>query len=121
MALLLSPAAAAQDASPAGAPAAKPEVRQCLPVPSIRSSTVVNASTIDFTLRDGSVWRSNLPQPCPQLGTEQAFSYETSIPQLCAQDIITVIVPIMGNMAGARCGLAPFEKQPPRPRHGKRG
>ncbi|WP_164156465.1 hypothetical protein [Sandarakinorhabdus rubra] len=116
--LLLSLAAAlplsAQEAAPAAAPAAKPEVRTCLPVASIKGSNVVDRSTIDFTLRDGSVWRSRLRQPCPQLGSERAFSYQTSIPQLCAQDIITVIVPISGRMSGASCGLAPFEKLPPK-------
>jgi hypothetical protein len=117
-AALFAVPAAAQPAPPA-APEAVPETRQCLSVAAIRGSNVVNSRTIDFTLRDGSVWRSRLPQPCPQLGTERAFSYQTGIPQLCAQDIITVIVPVSGTLSGARCGLAPFEKQPPRPRRRK--
>jgi hypothetical protein len=106
--------AAAQPAPATALPA--PEVRTCLQVAAIKGTNVVNSRTIDITLRDGSVWRSNLRQACPQLGTERAFSYQTGIPQLCAQDVITVIVPIMGRMAGARCGLAPFEKQPPKAR-----
>ena len=100
----------AQDA-PASA---VPEVRTCLSIASIRGSNVVNSRTIDFTLRDGSVWRSNLPNQCPQLGSERAFSYETGQSQLCAQDIITVVVPVAGSFTGARCGLGSFERQPPK-------
>ena len=108
-------AALAQPASePEQQPEARPETRQCLQVQSIRGSNVVNSQTIDFTLRDGSRWRSRLPYSCPQLGTERAFSYQTGIPQLCAQDIITVILPISGQMMGARCGLGMFERLPPR-------
>lgn len=105
--------AAAQ--SPTPAPAA-PETRQCLQLSALRSTNVVNSRAIDFTLRDGSVWRSNLRYACPQLGTERAFSYSTSIAQLCAQDIIQVIQPMAGNLNGARCGLAAFERQPEKPR-----
>ena len=109
-ALMLPAVAAAQPASPA------PEIRQCLSIAAIRGSNVVDSRTIDFTLRDGSVWRSKLQYNCPQLATERAFSYETSIPQLCAQDIITVIQPTAGRLMGARCPLAPFEKLPPKPK-----
>jgi hypothetical protein len=110
IALLVPATALAEPASPA------PELRQCLPIGSIRGSNVVDSRTIDFTLRDGSVWRSKLQYSCPQLGTERAFSYATSIPQLCAQDIITVIQPTAGRLMGARCPLAPFEKLPPKPK-----
>jgi len=105
--------AAAQ--SPTPAPAA-PETRQCLQLSALRSTNVVNSRAIDFTMRDGSVWRSNLRYACPQLGTERAFSYSTSIAQLCAQDIIQVIQPMASNLNGARCGLAAFERQPEKPR-----
>ena len=121
MLLILAAAAAPVAAQQAPTtPIPTPETRICLPVASIKGSNVVNGRTIDFTMRDGSVWRSNLPQACPQLGTERAFSYQTSIPQLCAQDVITVIVPISGRMAGARCGLGKFEKQPPKPAKDRR-
>ena len=116
VALLWPAAALAEPPAPAPIPAPAPEIRQCLPIGSIRGSNVVDGRTIDFTLRDGSVWRSRLPYSCPQLATERAFSYETGIPQLCAQDIITVIQPTSGQLMGARCGLAPFEKLPPRPK-----
>ena len=95
-----------------GGQVAAQETRICLPLAAIRNSNVVNSRTIDFTLRDRSVWRANLRFACPQLGIERAFSYETGQSQLCAQDIITVIAPIGGALSGARCGLAPFQRQP---------
>ena len=105
-------------ALPVAAQASAPEVRQCLLISAIRSSNVVNSRAIDFTLRDGSVWRANLRSACPQLGTERSFSYSTSISQLCAQDIITVIQPMARNFAGPRCPLAPFERQPTKAKQG---
>lgn len=95
-------------------PPAPPDVRTCLPLASLRGTRVVDGRTIDFFLRDGSRWRSRLAHACPQLGAERAFSYNTAQSQLCANDIITVIVPNAGGLFGARCGLAPFERQPGR-------
>ncbi|MEI6486213.1 MAG: hypothetical protein WCO11_08090 [Sphingomonadales bacterium] len=96
--------------------AAHAETRSCLPIAQLRDSNVVNGRTIDFTLRDRSVWRANLGSECPGLASARAFSYRTSQTQLCALDIITVIMPIGGSLtSGASCGLAPFERQPPPP------
>lgn len=92
----------------------KPAVRSCLAIGAIRGTDVVNSQTIDFTLRDGSVWRSRLPFACAQLGFERAFSYQTSISQLCQQDVITVILQTT-RQQGARCGLGEFVRQPPGP------
>jgi len=104
-------------ALPAAPPATAREtpgtVKACLPIAQIRGSKVVNGQTIDFSLRDGSVWRSTLPGgQCGQLGFERAFSYETSISQLCKQDVITVLQNMGGLMPGARCGLGEFVAQP---------
>jgi hypothetical protein len=110
LAILLLPAGAAMAETPA--PAA--ETRNCLFIANIRQTDVRNDRTIDFTLRDGSVWRSTLPYRCAQLGFERAFSYRTSISQLCRQDLITVIQQT-GNQRGASCGLGEFQRQPPPP------
>jgi hypothetical protein len=101
------------------APAAQPETRTCLQLQQIRSNTVVDGQTIDFTLRDGSVWRNRLPRSCPTLGFNQAFSYSTTIPQLCNVDIIRVIVQGNPGIMGASCGLGKFERLPPKPRKAK--
>ncbi len=108
----------ASAAEPAGTKAGT--TKSCLPIAMIRGTTVVDGKTIDFSLRDGSVWRSTLPAgQCPQLAFERAFSYETSIAQLCQQDVITVLQNMGGLMPGARCGLGPFVAQPPAPPKGK--
>jgi hypothetical protein len=114
--LLLAMPALAQTAAPAA-----PETRTCLQVPHIQSSNVVNSQTIDFRLRDGSVWRNHLARRCPGLGFDRAFTYTTSIPQLCNVDIIRVIVQGNPGITGATCGLGKFERQPPAPAKSKAG
>ena len=102
-------------------PAAPPETRNCLQLMQIRSNTVVDGQAIDFRLRDGSVWRNRLPRACPTLGFNQAFSYSTSIPQLCNVDMIRVIVQGNPGIIGASCGLGKFERLPPKPTKAKAG
>jgi len=109
--LLLVSAAAAAAADPV--PSA--ETKICLPLGSLRQTIVRNDHSIDFVLRDGSVWRNTLPNRCPQLGIERAFSYQTSLSQLCRQDVISVVLQTGGQMLAARCGLGPFERQPATP------
>ncbi|PZQ60126.1 MAG: hypothetical protein DI544_09750 [Sphingomonas taxi] len=89
-------------ATPAGAP------RTCIPLSSIRESLVRSDRVIDFRAAGRRAYRVTLPQACPGLGTERRFAYATSIGQLCAQDIITVLYQ-SGPARGASCGLAPFQ------------
>ncbi len=114
--LLLAAPALSQTSEPA-----LPETRNCLQLMQIRSNNVVDGQTIDFQLRDGSVWRNRLPRSCPTLGFNQAFSYSTSIPQLCNVDIIRVIVQGNPGIIGASCGLGKFERLAPKPRKAKAG
>lgn len=93
---------------PVTAAAATGPEQMCVPIQNIRSTQVRDDQTIDFTMRDGSVLRNTLPGRCPQLGFERAFSYTTSIPQLCSVDIITVLVQAGGVRQGASCGLGKF-------------
>lgn len=90
--------------------------QSCVPLTSIRNSRVLNNRVIDFG--NGSRWsyRVVLPQDCPNLGFEQRFTYATSLSQLCATDIITVLRS-PGLMRGASCGLAPFQPIELPPRH----
>jgi hypothetical protein len=80
----------------------------CINLRNIRSTNVIDDQTIDFHLSGNQVYRNSLPNRCPQLGFERAFAYQTSIPQLCSVDIITVIVQGSGSMRGASCGLGKF-------------
>jgi hypothetical protein len=74
----------------------------------IRETKVVDDRTIDFVMRGGDIYRNTLPNSCPQLGFERAFSYSTSISQLCSVDIITVLQQAGGIRRGASCGLGKF-------------
>ena len=96
------------------ASSASPE--DCVELSRIRESRVVDDSTIDFVLRDGRVLRNTLPNRCPQLGFEKAFTYSTSLSRLCSVDIITVIIQGGGVRTGASCGLGKFVPFTPVPK-----
>ncbi len=96
------PARAQQTMVPAG------PAQNCVDTNRIRSTRVVDDQAIDFTMNDGTILRNSLPNRCPGLGFEQAFSYSTSINRLCNVDIITVLNQGGGNRRGASCGLGMF-------------
>jgi hypothetical protein len=102
-----APTAPGQAAS-AQTAAAAPTSRSCVSIPRIREARVKDDQTIDFHLNDGTIYRSSLPHKCPQLGFEKAFTYSTSLTQLCSTDIIRVIHQGGGSMVGASCGLGAF-------------
>ena len=80
----------------------------CVPIRSLGESRVRNDRVIDFVGLGGRAYRVTLPDACPGLGFEQAFSYKTSISQLCSVDIITVLQSPQ-VMPGASCGLGQFQ------------
>ena len=81
----------------------------CINISQIRESRVRSDQVIDFEMRGRSIYRSVLPSACPRLGFERSFTYETSINQLCKQDIIYVLEQVAGNLRrGAGCGLGEF-------------
>lgn len=96
------PAQAQQTMSPAGEPV------NCVTLSQLRQTRVIDDQTIDFILHDGTILRNTLPNRCPSLGFERAFSYSTSINRLCNVDIITVIAQGGGPRRGASCGLGMF-------------
>ena len=98
-----SPVSYADGARAVGAP------QDCVQIPSIRESRVRDDRTIDFRMANGRWLRNSLPNNCPQLGFERAFSYSTSLSQLCSVDIISVIVQGAGPRRGASCGLGTFQ------------
>lgn len=105
---MAAPALAKQDkdAWKAAKPDGKPE--SCINLRQIRESRVRDDQTIDFYMIGGKVYRSTLPNSCPQLGFEKRFSYKTSLSQLCSTDIITVLTS-PGISTGASCGLGQFQ------------
>lgn len=84
------------------------EPRNCVPLRSLRESLVRSDRIIDFRISGNRYYRVTLPQACPGLNFERRFSYKTSLSQLCAQDIITVLQSTPPT-PGASCGLAPFQ------------
>jgi hypothetical protein len=107
-ALAATPAGAARDkdAWKAAKPAGEPT--NCVQLTRIRETRVRDDRTIDFYMLGGQVLRNTLPQSCPGLGFEERFSYSTSLSQLCAVDIITVLrTGPIGR--GASCGLGKFQ------------
>lgn len=97
------PPATAQTMIPVGEPVT------CLQIGQIRNTRVIDDQTIDFVLRNGTIMRNTLPARCPGLGFERAFSYRTSIPQVCNVDIVTVVIQGGGPQIGASCGLGVFQ------------
>lgn len=95
--------------APAVAPAASTAAAQnCVGLRQIRESVVKSDQVIDFVMLNGDILRNTLPNKCPSLGFEKAFSYATSLSQLCSTDIITVIQQGGGIRRGASCGLGQF-------------
>ena len=92
----------------AAGPAAPGKQENCVQIQNIREALVRDDKTIDFILRDGRTLRNSLPYACSGLGFEKAFSYATSLSQLCSVDIITVINQGGGIRSGASCGLGKF-------------
>lgn len=87
----------------------------CVQTNRIRNTEVVDDRTIDFIMNDGAIFRNTLPNSCPGLGFERAFSYATSINQLCNVSIITVVNQGGGPRRGASCGLGMFQPVKPAP------
>lgn len=95
------------------APAAKNigEPRTCIPLRNILRTEAHDDYTIDFVMRGGKIYRNNLRSRCPGLAFEEAFSYATSINQLCRADIITVLSQGgPGLFPRASCGLGKFQE-----------
>ncbi|MFC0205689.1 hypothetical protein [Novosphingobium soli] len=97
---------------PAPAPAAEaigPAV-DCLPITQFSTTRIRDDRTIDFIGGAGNrVWRVMLPNRCSGLKSANTFTYETSLSQLCRQDIVYPLQQFGGSwqrMAG--CGMGPF-------------
>jgi hypothetical protein len=86
------------------------EPKNCVSLNQIRSTHVVDNSTIDFKMAGGKTYRNSLPHSCPGLKFEDRFSYRTSLSQLCNVDIVRVLHDYGGRLTeGAGCGLGKFQ------------
>lgn len=97
---------------PVVSPAAKTvgEPVSCVNLRSFSTTRIRDDWTIDFIRGAGTkVWRNTLPHRCSGLRSGDAFSYETSLSQLCSTDIIHVLYRMGGDLQrGAGCGLGKF-------------
>lgn len=85
------------------------EMQNCVPLIQIDSTDILDDQTILFRMKGKTTYLNELPYRCPQLKSQDAFSYKTSISQLCNTDIITVL-DTMTPQRLASCGLGKFEK-----------
>lgn len=96
---------------PAVAPAAKivGEAESCVPVNLLSESRIRDDWTIDFTRSGNRAWRVTLPNRCSGLKSADAFTYATSLSQLCSTDIIHVLERWGSDLRkGAGCGMGKF-------------
>ena len=106
---------AASAARAAASIAAAPEARvtgpgqNCINRSQVRATVVRSDRVIDFEMNGGKVYRSTLPNRCPGLTFDRAITYETSIDQLCTQQIVYALQNIGGvPQRGAGCSLGEF-------------
>ena len=92
-----------------GAGPEKPGGNVCLKTSMIDTTKVIDSRTLDFRMRDGTVWRNALVNACPSLNFN-GFVYTTYYPEIC------------GNLQSIRvlrshevCMLGPFTKMPKMP------
>lgn len=87
------------------------EPKSCVRRSQIRSTDVIDNSTIDFKMRGGKIYRNKLPHKCSGLAFEEAFSYRTSTNDLCNVDIIRVLDQTAGRIEErSACGLGKFQE-----------
>ena len=87
------------------------EPKNCVSTHQIRSTKIIDDSTIDFKMVGGKTYRNSLPYSCSGLRRDEAFSYKTSTSQLCNVDIIRVVENYGGRLQdGAGCGLGKFQE-----------
>jgi hypothetical protein len=116
LALILAACAPTDPAARADADAARtPEVKvlgagqNCIDRSQIRATVVRTDQVIDFEMNGGKVYRSTLKNRCPGLGWDRAITYETSVNQLCTQQIVYSLTNIGGvPQRGAGCSLGEF-------------
>ncbi|HSG54002.1 MAG TPA: DUF6491 family protein [Paracoccaceae bacterium] len=79
----------------------------CIETRQIDGTNVYDDYTIDFEMRDNTIYRNTLPNRCGGLGFGQRFGYDLrGTTRLCSTDIIRVL-DSDGRMIGS-CGLGQF-------------
>jgi len=85
------------------------EARDCLGLTQFNNTRIRDDRTIDFIGSGDKVWRVTLPNTCPGLRSDDAFTYETSLTQLCRLDIIYPLRRYGSSLErGPGCGMGSF-------------
>ena len=84
------------------------KTKSCVPLRSLRDSTIIDDQTIFFKSIGKKGYINRLSHKCPRLASEERFMYSTSISSLCRMEIITVL-DSFGRQWGS-CGLGEFEE-----------
>jgi hypothetical protein len=92
------------------------KVESCIPLQSINQTRILDKTNILFEMHNGKRYLNTLPYNCGGLTPYRAFSYRTSLNQLCNTDIITVFEPGQPapNSYGS-CGLGHFTELKKKP------
>ncbi len=85
--------------------------RNCINVSRIRSTKVVDDSSILFYMSGKTVYHNILPRQCRGLSRENRFSYRVSGNSLCQLDLIRILYDSgVGIEEGPACGLGYFHE-----------
>lgn len=80
----------------------------CISLPRIRSTQILDDQTILFKLTDKSVYLNEFPHACPQLKSMDAYTHRSSLNKICSLDSIRVLdTTLVQELAG--CSLGKFE------------
>ena len=91
-----------------------PEAVRCIQIQRIDRTRIVDNENIFFYMKDGTVYRNQLPNSCPGLSREERFMYKVPTGRLCDLDLVTVLTDFAGGMRqGASCGLGRFHPVDP--------
>jgi hypothetical protein len=83
--------------------------QSCIRLVEITNSEVRNDWTIDFEAGGSRrIYRNVLDHRCPGLNAARAFSYNTTLSQLCSTDIVHPVHQSGGLNRGPGCGLGQF-------------
>jgi hypothetical protein len=81
----------------------------CISIPSIDDTEVVDGRTVLFFMRGDVVYRNYLSKTCPGLDRQDSFSYRTTSGRLCKADTITVLEREPARAStGFTCALGEF-------------
>lgn len=105
---------AEREPRPTDVAADDPAAVRCVDLLRVDRTKVVDDENILFYMKDGTIYRNQLPHRCPGLAREERFMYRPHANRLCDLDTITVLTNFGGGLnQGAGCGLGRFHPVDP--------